>query len=113
VKDKILQFEILPLERLPSAQPCSSVSCEQNGYYADLALHLWPPKSPNLTPSDLFLWGFVKEAVYVRSLPTNLIDRKNPYHNCGVLSDVLIRVWDEFSYRLDVIQAAGEGHIEL
>jgi hypothetical protein len=27
-------FEILLLECLPGAQPCSSVSCEQNAYYA-------------------------------------------------------------------------------
>jgi len=29
-----LNFQIPPLERSPSAQPCSSVSWEQNGYYA-------------------------------------------------------------------------------
>ena len=29
-----LNFQISPLERSPNAQPCSSVSWEQNGYYA-------------------------------------------------------------------------------
>jgi hypothetical protein len=24
----------------------------------------WPARSPNLTPLDFFLWGFVKEKVY-------------------------------------------------
>jgi len=36
----------------------------------NLALQFWPPRSPDLTPCDFFLWGFVKEAVYVPSLPT-------------------------------------------
>jgi len=30
----------------------------------DLALQFWTPRSPDLTPCDIFLWGFVKEAVY-------------------------------------------------
>lgn len=27
----------------------------------------WPPRSPDLTPLDFFLWGYVKEQVYVRT----------------------------------------------
>jgi len=34
LKEDILCFQISPLERSPSAQPCSSVSWEQNGYCA-------------------------------------------------------------------------------
>jgi hypothetical protein len=30
----------------------------------------------------------------------------------AVTQDNLLRVWDEFSYRLDVVRAAGGGHIE-
>jgi hypothetical protein len=36
---------------------------------------------------DFFLRGFVKEDVYVRRPPITLVDLKNPYHNCGELSD--------------------------
>jgi hypothetical protein len=28
-------------------------------------LCVWPPQSPNLTPPDFFLWGFLKERVYL------------------------------------------------
>ena len=42
----------------------------------DLALQFWPPRFPDLTPCDFFLWGFVKEAVYVPSLPTTLDNLK-------------------------------------
>jgi len=34
LKEQVLNFQILPLECLPSAQLCSSISWEQNGYYA-------------------------------------------------------------------------------
>ena len=27
----------------------------------------WPPKSPDLTPMDYFLWGYIKSKVYVRN----------------------------------------------
>jgi len=32
----------------------------------------WPPCSPDLTPCDFFLWGFVKDSVYVPPLPMSL-----------------------------------------
>ena len=42
MKEGVLYFQIPPLEHSPSAQPCSSVSWEQNGYYAAQDfLHLW------------------------------------------------------------------------
>ena len=27
-------------------------------------LLLWPPRSPDLTPCDVFLWGYVKDNAY-------------------------------------------------
>jgi len=38
----------------------------------DDALMRWPPRSSDLTPCDLFFWGFVKDIVFVLSLPANL-----------------------------------------
>jgi len=39
---EVLNFQIPPLERSPNAQPCSSVSWQQNGYYATQDfLRLW------------------------------------------------------------------------
>ncbi|PNF41627.1 hypothetical protein B7P43_G07619, partial [Cryptotermes secundus] len=31
----------------------------------DVALFTWPPRSPDLTPCDFFLWGYIKDRVYV------------------------------------------------
>jgi hypothetical protein len=33
----------------------------------------WPPRSPDLTPLDFFLWGYIKEKVYVTP-PQNVQD---------------------------------------
>ena len=33
--------------------------------------HVWPARSPDLTPCDYFLWGYLKEQVY-RSNPANI-----------------------------------------
>ena len=30
----------------------------------------WPPRSPDLTPMDFFVWGFIKSKVYVRNYAT-------------------------------------------
>ncbi|PNF43976.1 hypothetical protein B7P43_G00908, partial [Cryptotermes secundus] len=80
----------------------------------DLALHFWPPMSPDLTPCNFFLWGFLKYAVYVPPLPTNLNDPRNRITAAvnSVMQDICHRAWDEFSYILDVICAAGGGHID-
>ena len=35
-----------------------------------------PPRSPDATPCDFFLWGYVKDQVYVPSLPANIPELK-------------------------------------
>ena len=38
----------------------------------DVALMRWPPRSPDVTPYDFFLWEFVKDTVFVPPVPANL-----------------------------------------
>jgi len=38
----------------------------------DHHLLLWPPRSPDLTPCDFFLWGYVKDSAYKPPLPQNV-----------------------------------------
>jgi hypothetical protein len=33
----------------------------------------WPPRLPDATPFDLFLWSYVKDQVYVPPLPTSIL----------------------------------------
>jgi len=67
-----------------------------------------------MTPCDFFLCGYLKERVYVPPLPADLDELTNRIMAAvkSVTEDTLRRVWDEFSYRVDVVRAAGGGHIE-
>jgi hypothetical protein len=81
----------------------------------DLALQFWTPRSPDLTPYAFLLWGFVKVAVYVPSLPTTLDDLKNLTTTAvnSVTQDILLRVWNESSYRLDVTVRPERGTLKI
>ena len=66
----------------------------------------WPPRSPDLTVCDFFLWGYVKGRVYVPPLPTSLDElqeRINAAVN-SINSDMLHSVWSELDYRIDVCE---------
>ena len=62
----------------------------------------WPPRSPDLTPSDFCLWGYVKGLVYVPLLPTNVVELKQKIYSAleTVTENVLQRVWDKLDYRI-------------
>jgi len=40
--------------------------------YNDSSLLPWPPRSPDLTPCDFFLWGYIKDRMYVPPVPRDL-----------------------------------------
>jgi len=66
-----------------------------------------------MTPCDFFLWGYVKERVYVPPLPADLAELRNRIMASvnSVTQDTIRRVWDEFSYRVDVFRAGGTWRI--
>ena len=80
----------------------------------DDALMRWPPRSPDLTPCDFFLWGFVKDTVFKPPLPANLQDLSNRITAAVALvdRDMLTRVWNEMDYDVDVCRITKGGHIE-
>lgn len=41
----------------------------------------WPARSPDLTPLDFFLWGYLKSKVY-RTPPNNLLDLRTRIEDC-------------------------------
>jgi hypothetical protein len=40
-----------------------------------ISKNLWPPQSPDLTPPDYFLWGYLKQAAY-SNRPQSIEDLK-------------------------------------
>ena len=54
----------------------------------------WPPRSPDLTPCDFILWGFVKDSVYVPPLPMSLSELRDRITHAlqTITADMLHRV---------------------
>jgi hypothetical protein len=74
----------------------------------------WPPRSPELTPCDFFLWGYVKEQMFMPPLPLNIDELKLRIAAAIETIDrnVLERVCDELDCRLDTCWVTNEPHIE-
>ena len=79
----------------------------------DVAVMLWPPRSPDLTPCDFFLWRFVKDTVFVPPVPANLQALLDRITAAVALidRDMLTSVWNELDYRLDVCHIGQRGYI--
>ncbi|GBO36066.1 hypothetical protein AVEN_187629-1 [Araneus ventricosus] len=74
----------------------------------------WPPRSPDITPLDFYLWGYVKQHVYSERInDINHLEQRITDVIHSVTADVLTRVWQELDYRLDVCRATNGAHIEL
>lgn len=73
----------------------------------------WPPRSPDLTPLDFYLWGHLKTVVY-RTQPKTLEDLQNRILDAvHVISrEHLQNVRSEFSDRIGHCQVAEGRHFE-
>jgi len=65
---------------------------------------LWPPRSPDITPIDFFLWGYLKDKVFSTAVP----DITNLKAFATITEDMLENTWREIDYRLDVLHATKE-----
>ena len=74
---------------------------------------LWPPRPPDLTPLDYFLWGYDKGRVCADK-PTSLKDLKMKIRQaiCTITPDVLEKVTLNFQNRAGMCIAAHGGHFE-
>jgi hypothetical protein len=83
-------------------------------YGNDQPLMMWLPKSPDITPSDFFPWGYVKVRIIVPPLSRDLADLKARITAAVKNIDVpmLTRVWQEFEYRIDVCRVTRGAHLE-
>jgi len=60
--------------------------------------------SPDATPCDFFLWGCVKDQVYVPPLAASIPELKVRIRTAlkTITADMLQTVWNELDYRVDV-----------
>ena len=73
----------------------------------------WPPRSPDLTPMDYFVWGFIKSNVYVKNYHS-LDDLKNSINAAfQKITEVMISsTLENFVRRLNFVVERSGGHIE-
>ena len=74
----------------------------------------WPPRSPDLTVCNFFLWCFVKDNVWAPPLPKTLPELRERINAAigNVTQDMLERVWREREYRLAICRVTQGAHIE-
>jgi hypothetical protein len=71
------------------------------------------PRSPDATPCDFFLWGYVKDQVHVPPLPASIPEMKVQIRTAiETTADMLQTVWNELDYRVDVCKITKGVHIE-
>jgi len=70
--------------------------------------------SPDATPCDFFLWGYVKDQVYVPPLPASIPELKVRIRTAieTITADMLQTVWNELDYRVDICRITNGAHIE-
>lgn len=73
----------------------------------------WPPRSPDLTPLDFFLWGYLKDQVY-QTLPQNRDDLINRIQTAflQVSPQMLSRVRESFVRRVVLCEEHNGGYFE-
>lgn len=71
----------------------------------------WPPRSPDLTPLDFFLWGYLKNVVYPAVTIEEL--RASIEHNVRAISGETLRsLQDSWKEKLELCVANQGGHFE-
>lgn len=77
---------------------------------------LWPARSPDLTPADFFLWGYVKSTIYrfEDDRANNLDELRIEIRNCmqAISPETLARVRRDFYDRLGYCSAQEGGRFE-
>ncbi|KAG8336075.1 hypothetical protein J6590_053298 [Homalodisca vitripennis] len=112
---RALHLKVIPEEGEASSEPASPVKVGR-GWHTLVEgardLETMPfilgLQDHQTTPCDFFLWGYVKEKVFVPPLTHDIEELKNRITVAirSVNADTLCKVYEEFSYRLDIVRAA-------
>jgi hypothetical protein len=79
-----------------------------------MVLKCWPPRSPDLTPCDFFLWRYIKDSVFVPPLPVSLNELKQHITTAVVSVDegMLRSICTKLDYRIDICRVTKGSHTE-
>jgi len=74
----------------------------------------WPPRSPDITPLDFFLWAYVQDKEFSTPSP-DIINLKARITDAfaTITQDMLENTWKETDFRLDVLRATKGAHAEV
>jgi hypothetical protein len=74
----------------------------------------WPPRSPDLSPADFFLWGLLKSKVYLKS-PKNIEELKAAIQLSvrSIEKDQFRSAVSAFVTRIVLVSEVSGGHIEF
>lgn len=74
----------------------------------------WPPRSPDITPLDFFLWSYVKDTVYANTVREFQDLRARIVETLRTIPpDMLQRILRELEYRLDILRVTKGAHVEV
>ena len=74
----------------------------------------WPPRSPDLTPLDFFLWRYIKNIVYAEKIRNiQHLQEKITSAIETVTRDMIQKTWQKIEFRLDISRATNGAHIEM
>ena len=74
----------------------------------------WPPRSPGITPLDLFLWRYVKDKVFSTPVPDiTILKARITDAFAAITEDMLENTWREIDYRLDLPRETKGAHVAV
>lgn len=97
------------------AHTANSTTCFLNEFFEDRVIGRgrWPARSPDLSPVDFFLWGYLKEKVY-RNKPQTSNELKTEIEAAisNIDEHMLQRVFNNLIRRLKACEDIGGGHFQ-
>lgn len=74
----------------------------------------WPPRSPCLNPMDYFVWGFLKNKIYDKSMPTNQQDLRQRISDAfaKITPEMVAKATSQISRRIDLCIQQNGLHFE-
>ncbi|GBN46861.1 hypothetical protein AVEN_83923-1 [Araneus ventricosus] len=74
----------------------------------------WPPRSPDITPLDFFVWGYIKGRVFATPFAdVEELRARIQAAVCTATEDMLKNTWRELEYCVDILRATKGAHVEI